>query len=768
MIASLQLLRNVGQFDSVSAGARLPFEKWTLMYAGNGRGKTTLAAIFRSLATGNPIPIVERQRLAASNAPHVVLTPSDSTTPVVFHNGSWTRCLPEIAVFDDIFVAENICSGVDVDPEQRQNLHDLILGARGVALSKLLQDKVTRIEQHNRALRARADAIPSAARGSYSVEDFCTFHPRADIDTAIQETERSLAASQAEEPIRDERPFDLLYLPAFDTQAISDLLGHVLPELDAAAVTRVQSHVERLGRGGEAWIDDGVRRIAAVRTGEGEQVCPFCTQPITGVQVISTYRSYFSAAYRDLKQSVATLLASVQTAHTGEVTAAFERSIRVAAQHRQFWASFVEVPDFYLDTAAIARAWKAAAEHIIASLQTKQGAPLERLQLSPEAVGAIATYEQLRSDVAALSARLQQVNSQIAIVKERAATGNVANLIATLGRLKTLRQRFTPEIDALCIEYLAEKLDKAETETQRDQARAQLDEYRQNVFPAYEAAINTYLQRFNAGFSLRRIGSVNNRGGSACTYHMLINTVEVAISAVGDAVGPSFKNTLSSGDRNTLALAFFFASLDQDPQLRQKVVVIDDPMTSLDEHRSLTTIQEMRRLEASVAQMIVLSHSKPFLCALWEGADKATRTALRIARDGAGSTLASWDVNSDSITEHDRRHILVREYMRTNNAANERQVAQDLRPILESFVRVAYPEHFPPESLLGPFHYQCQQKLGQPDQIMSPPATAELRALLDYANRFHHDTNPAWETATINDSELNHFCNRTLNFTRLP
>ena len=60
-----------------------------------------------------------------------------------------------------------------------------------------------------------------------------------------------------------------------------------------------------------------------------------------------------------------------------------------------------------------------------------------------------------------------------------------------------------------------------------------------------------------------------------------------------------------------------------------------------------------------------------------------------------------------------------------------------------------------------------QQKLGRPDQIMSPIAITELRALLDYANTFHHDINPAWETASINDSELNHFCDRTLKFTRL-
>jgi wobble nucleotide-excising tRNase len=101
-----------------------------------------------------------------------------------------------------------------------------------------------------------------------------------------------------------------------------------------------------------------------------------------------------------------------------------------------------------------------------------------------------------------------------------------------------------------------------------------------------------------------------------------------------------------------------------------------------------------------------------------------------------------------------------------SNSADERTVAQALRPIIESFIRVAYPEHFPPGSLLGHFHNKCLQKVGTPAQIFSQTDAAELRDLLDYGNKFHHDTNPAWETATINDSELNHFCQRTLTFTR--
>jgi len=221
---------------------------------------------------------------------------------------------------------------------------------------------------------------------------------------------------------------------------------------------------------------------------------------------------------------------------------------------------------------------------------------------------------------------------------------------------------------------------------------------------------------------------------------------------------------LSAGDRNTLALAFFFASLDRDPQRAQKIVVIDDPISSLDEHRSLVTIQEMRRLVNSVGQVIVLSHSKSFLCALWQGADTGNRTAIRINRDGAGSTLSVWDVNQDAITEHDKRFMRAREYLWTGNPAEERAVAEALRPILEQFMRVTYPDVYPPGTLLGPFVGICQQRVGTPSQILAAGEISELRDLLDYGNQFHHDTNPAWQTVTINAAELTHFCQRVVAF----
>lgn len=591
---------------------------------------------------------------------------------------------------------------------------------------------------------------------------------RADIEEAIQAAERSLAAARAQEPVRNTAAFEALSLPAFDVASIEQVLEQALPELDSAAAARVQAHLASIGQNAETWVAEGMERISRNDNGETNEsaACPFCAQGLAVSPVIDHYRAYFSDAYEALKRTVAESLAAVVRDHGGDVPAGFERAVRVTGERKQFWSKFCDVPDFTIDTAAIARDWRAARDALIAVLGAKQAAPLERITLADDVRAALTTYEGHRQMVASVNHQLQQVNTTIRVVKEQAAAGNANALSADVARLKAVKARHSPRIAPLCDDYLNEKTAKVNTEQSRDQARTALDQYRTSAFPGYQTAINLYLERFNADFRLDSVTAVNTRGGPSCTYNVVINTVPVAVAGGEPAPGePSFRTALSAGDRNTLALAFFFASLDQDPQLAAKVVVIDDPVSSLDEHRSLTTVQEVRRLAQRTSQVIVLSHSKPFLCLIWEGTDRTVRAAINVVRDGNGSTIQPWDVGQDSITEQDRRHSLLRGYL-AGSQANSREVARSIRPLLEAFLRVAYPDSFPPGYLLGQFSGICEQRVGATDEILRGGDLQELRDLMEYSNRFHHDTNPAWKTETINDGKLRGFVARTLRFAR--
>ena len=762
MIHKLKFLKSIGQFDSVTTGWSIDLQRFVLVYAENGRGKTTLAAVFRSLASGDPIPIIERRRLATQDSPHVVIDCDGGPPDAIFLDGEWNRTLPQLSLFDDVFIDENVHSGLSVDPRHRRNLHKLVLGSQGVTLSRALEDIVARTEQHNSALRERSTAISESLRQGLSVDDFCALAELPGVDAHITETERALAAARDQGAVADTALFEPFGLPEFATGTIAGALARELSDLDSAAEEQVRAHVDALGPGGEQWIGEGIHRIKPpVDAGP----CPFCAQDLANSAILAHYRAYFSEGYTSLKRAVSVILATVQRAHTGDVQSAFERAIRVAGERRQFWSRYCEVPDVSIDTAAIMRDWNLARNGVIAALSAKQAAPLERLTLPKETRDSIETYDAHRQRIAELSNTLADSNEVVRLVKEQAAGTNPNAIVSELARLRATRMRHLPETARLCGEYLSEKQAKARTDAERTRVRAALDDHQTNIFPASQTLVNRYLRLFSAGFRLNSVASTATRAGAACTYSVVINNSPVAVAGSTQQGEPSFRNTLSSGDRNTLALAFFFASLDQDPDLRNKIVVIDDPISSLDDHRSLTTAQEVRRLAQRAGQVFLLSHDKRFLCRVWDRTDRTTRVALEIARGPAGSTLREWRVDEDSLTEHDRRHSRLRDYV-AGGDCDHREIAQSIRPHLEAFLRVARPEEFPPGKLLGPFLGLCRRRLDKPSEILSRDPMQELSGLVEYANRFHHDTNPAWETEEINDAELQSFVERTLTFAR--
>jgi len=630
VVRTIDLLRNVGRFENVSSGAQLPFSKLTVIYAENARGKSTLAAIMRSLSSGRPELIQERARLGSAHPPHIIIG-TGSAPGAMFQNGNWNQTQPEIVVFDETFVAENVCSGIEIGTTHRQNLHELIVGAQGIELARALQIQVDRIEVHNRDLREKENAISAHKTGQLTVDQFCALAWVEDLPRRIDDAEKRLAAAREADRIATTETFERFGLPRIDIGALKELLAAGLAELDAEALQLVQEHIGRLGRNGETWIGQGLDHVEHLSAHERNE-CPFCAQDLSGSPLLSHYRGYFSEAYNNLRQRIISAGRDFHALQAGDVPVAFERSVREAVEKQAFWKAFTDVPTLNLDTSVIARTWKIAREHIQRLLDTKAANPLEVVLISAEAEQAVAEHNVHCDRIDYLIDQLMTANTRVELVKEQARDANVAVLISDLANLKAVEARYAPAVVPLCDAYLEEKAAKTATERRRNAARGLLNEHREAAFPAYGIAINDFLQRFNASFRVGPIDPVNNRGGSAANYTLLIDGHPVPLAAnPGEA---SFRNTLSAGDRNTLALAFFFASLENDPQRADKIVVIDDPMTSLDEHRTLHTLQEIDRLVHDVSSMIVLSHSKPFLLGVWSKCQQVQKTALEPARKG--------------------------------------------------------------------------------------------------------------------------------------
>jgi wobble nucleotide-excising tRNase len=764
MISKIKLVQQIGQFDDASS--QIELTPLSIIYAENGRGKTTLVSIFRSLQSGQDIHIRERKRLGAVNNPKVVLSFSDEQNDIVFENGAWSKAKNNIFIFDEQFVNDNIFSGLVVQSPQREGLHGLIVGAQGVQLLKALQGAVGNIEDHNKKLRTLIAAFPAGVLRGLTVDQFCALPELDNPDERIEEARKSLSAARQQESIMQMVDFEALPSIPITPESMEEELRKKLADISSATERRVISHIAKLGVGGESWLAQGIS-LAKEHEPELGGNCPFCAQSLAASGLAQAYSAHFSEAYEHLKSRIGRLITRLNEIY-GE--SAIERIKNVFIQNKTkwlFWNEFTKLEPLNFDIDQFIATAKNVKCSLTEQFEEKAGAPLEPLSLTLQSKNALAQLAVELTKIETYNSEVASLNDAVAKIKESVSLTSTQTVQNELNRLEAARDRKDPKVATRCETYLAEVAAKKATEALRSKYRKQLDHHLAQIFPAFQTSINAYLRRLNAGFRIDGVRSKNSRGGPSCVYNIVIdNCPNHPIAVTQDTLGePSFKTALSTSDRNTLALAVFLASVNLDPQKHTATVLIDDPINSLDEHRQYSTLTEIRRLATEVPQVVIMSHSRPLACQLWETKGQIGKVAVELARAGTGSILRLWDVSAHGVTEHDKRHAKLRGYL-ASQGQNSREIAEAIRPSLEAFLRVAYPEEYPPGTLLGRFLTKCVQRVGGADEILAQYDINELTDLKEYGNLFHHDTNPAYQTADINDAQLVQYVTRTLSFAK--
>ena len=763
MIKNIRLLRSIGRFHHVDAGKDIDLKRLTLCYADNTRGKTTLTAVFRSLALRDPAPIAERKRFGVAEEPHVVIMTEHDSKAICFEDNFWKGPLPRIVVFDDTFIEENVYSGLTVSPRQRQHLHDLILGPQAVQLQKKLDQAVEERESLSGEIRVLESILQPHLIDNLSYEEFCALPNDPDVEWRISEVERTIAAAKEQKSLSKTPGFTSIELPDFDIEGLQGILASTLETLEQDALLRIQEHFNRIGDESEAWVERGIQFVAEVEP--SKPACPFCGQSIDNSSLIAHYQAYFSESYKTLKERINCTLEDIRNRFGANLRAEIEQQLRIVGERQQFWGRFCQVNPIDLDTDNLYQDCETALSAVVNLLKGKQSAPLEEMTLGNEVRDAIETYRMHIAVINKINGHLDVANQNIEELKTKVKASSISELAIQLSLLRTTKIRHTEEVSSKCCLYQAKLCRKSKVETSRKQIRKQLDEHRENAFPNYQTKVNDYLDKFGAGFRLANLKAANLRTGSTTTYSTQVGLESIGVGKSPEGPEPSFGSVLSAGDRATLAFAFFLTSLEALEEPEKTIVVIDDPISSMDSGRTLSTAQETRNLANRFVQVVVLSHNKGFLCAIAAHFDASIIAPIEILRVAEGSDLAKWNLTEESLTEHDKRHKAFQSFLQ-KGIGSKKDIAQSLRLHLEGYLRVTCPEFMPASQPLGhQFIKTCHERIGSDGEILAASRLNELQMLMEFAGRYHHETNPAWATETIDDAELQGFVKRTLKFT---
>ena len=759
MLEKVIRIRNIGRFKDCAAHGDVTFRKLTLLFAENGQGKTTLCAIFRSLQSGQHEPISERRTLGAIGPTEVEMRLGGSSFR--FTDGAWSAPYPDIAVFDSAFVHSNVYAGDYVDHEHKKNLYRVIVGEQGVDLAREVEKLDGQIRQANRSISvAEAAASRTLPRGE-ALDAYLHWSPIDDVDARILRAEAALSrrhrALERAVEIQGRASLAKLDLPPFPGDVVS-VLGRQLEDVVADAEARVRKQIARhdMGTEGEAWLARGLSYV------EGEK-CPFCSASVVGSDLISAYRSHFNAAYNDLKREVAGLRDLIRSRIGETALSTVQRALSSNAALVEFWKQFTDISLPDIDFGAVQERYGAVADAAYSRVAAKEQAPVEGLQPDASLRRALRNLEDLKPSVHAYNTAVDAANDLI--VNQKAAVeqaGDVATLETELTGLRSNKQRFEEGVERACQAYRDAVSTKKVLEGEKEAARAQLDRYCEQILQSYESAINHFLDQFNAGFRIVNSRHLYTGGTPSSHYQIMINDTAVALGDVRTQAGTHcFKTTLSSGDRSALALAFFLAAAHQDDQLGLRIVVLDDPFTSLDRYRRTCTQQLIRQLGGLAMQVVVLSHDPSFLNGIWAGYHTGDIKALQLCRVGENTMIGEWDIEAELLSTYLLDHSRLLGFYR-DRTGDPIEVARSIRPFIEGLLRAHFPGRFDPNEWFGDFISKIRAADAADGLIHAQADLPELEAINEYSKKYHHDQNRNADSERVSPDELHGFVKRTL------
>lgn len=756
MIEKFISIKNIGRFRECNPRGDVAFRKLTLLFAENGRGKTTLCAILRSLMTGKHEFISERKTLGTTDPASVQVRIGGNT--ISFLNGAWNTSHPDIVIFDSVFIHDNVYAGDYVDHDHKKNLYRVIVGTQGVQLAEQIKDLDGKIRKTNADISTNKDAVSKTLPDGVGIETYLAWQPVEDIDNKIQQKSAEISSRQQvldkAAEIQSKGLLARISLPVFPSDFLT-ILAKQLTDITADAEARVRQQIanHQMGDEGETWLSEGLGYIA-------NEQCPFCGQDTKANNLIAAYRSHFNTAYNALKQEVAQLDQRVDAAIGSSSLNTVQLNLSGNLTLAEFWKQFTEVnlPDFPLDQTRDKYATLRDLASVLA--KKKQQNPVETVSPDDTFQNAFDAVKQLQNAVEAYNAVVDACNTRISAQKTAARQGGDNNTLKReLANLEAKKKRFEPVVVQACKAYQDSLAAKATQEQQKEAARQHLDQHCQNILQTYEQAINNHLDQFNAGFRIVNSRHLYTGGTPSSHYQIQINNTAIDLGDTRTQSGtPCFKAALSSGDRSALAFAFFLAAIKQDPQIANKIVVLDDPFTSLDRFRRTCTQQLIRQVAKIAQQTIVLSHDPHFLNLIWEGYPPADIKVLQLSRIGNSTTIGEWDIEAETQSTYLKNYSALLNFYR-ERTGTPLGVAKAIRPFLEGMLRARFPGRFQTNEWLGDFIDKIRNAGNADGLQLAQVDLPEIESINDYSRKYHHEHA---DSEPISSDELHGFVKRTL------
>lgn len=677
MLKRIQLLRNIGRFRNCKSG-NLEFGRLTILYGRNTYGKSTLGDVFASIQGNDGGLVTGRMTIPHDGHPqHISLSllPPNSSKEVslTFDNGAWTGGLPAglgIKTFDDGFIYRNVFVARQFNRDTKENFSAFVLGEQGVQQAKSIADKK---QARQKASRERNQLEKVAFKDVGDLQSFLKLSPEGTLEesnanihnllndhAAVRKQHEQIQVIQA----RDEGtilPWNADFSEGL--KALNRTLGLGLDGTHKEAKAKVAQHISatfQQAQGAEQWIRQGIRQ------NKGE-LCQFCGQELTedAHTLLDLYRRAFDDAFdkhdTTVKNQLTTALAQAARLPVNDIRVALAKNTAALAGYHElqsnqsYTAAVSKVAEFAekieATLVAIANELPDALNRLRAASTKKQDAPHATLEPVDEA--SISSLEsQVQRSVSNYNTWIGICNQEITAFKKGT---NEADLKERLEKIEAdgkteRRNNDRIKLASQCNEYvvLNAQIDSLDNDIVALGTKLQMDQ--SNYLKKFYESLNGWFKRFGShDFTLE---CSETKQGHTPIYFLKVKYKAQAIDE------SALSKVFSESDRRALALAVFWTQLTTlpEPALAEQIVVLDDPLTSFDDHRVTAVHSELAATVEKVRQIVVLSHYRHdiemFFQTFREHPDARLLALVAGGADGTG--IEAGDPREFLLTEHQK------------------------------------------------------------------------------------------------------------------
>ncbi len=756
MIKKILKIRNVGLLRDAISKTGIGLTPFTMIYAENGIGKSTLAMIIRSIGNKESTNIISKKTIDSEHEPYIEILTQDGKTIHThkFENSQWSnQNKTPVEVFDSEFVEKNIYSGSIISAEHRQSLLEFALGDQTVEHKHKVDELTRQYDEESKNLTTLARAIKGLSQ-QLSLELFIALpEVPKDYEDKVKELESSITALRNINQINGRPKLSIIDKVNIDLTSIENLLSKQLKDVESSAEEIVTKHFKNHDRKIEEWVNEGQILLK-------DSTCPFCGSNTENLEIISAYKTYFNQNYNALKKSIKDTQDDVNKVLSEGSLNSVTSSISMNDERIKSWESELGFELIPFDSAKFKVIFRELRSLIQIQLLSKGNKPLEAIDLESSDCKVSEKWNEINKLITEYNDSISTYNEAIDAYKSKLKPNDISKFQIDLSRLRLTKVKNSKDVLTLISQYSISKQKVDALVQLKKELRAEIDKEMESTLSIYQSEINNTLKSLNANFSIEKLKhTYQGTGEPRSEYILKLRNYEVSL-VTRDPKYPSFSSTLSEADKRTLALAFFAARLKQDKKLSSKIIVFDDPMSSLDRNRRDKTLRLICELSATAIQTILLSHDAYFLRDVKNHAERIKLHTGMIhlyeIRRGLQdySVLENCDLEGLCASPYYRHHANVSKFVQGDRSVRIESVAQSIRPLLEGYYHRRFPGLISKQMMFGNI-IKIISESTPPSPLVHLHANIEsLSEVNDYVTQFHHNDGESNETIVYNETEI--------------